>query len=195
MIGLIVPSRLAARQDLGSDCKLVWAVIAARAEDGVCTEPLTRLRLRIGLADHTVRRCLEQLSEAGWLKAQARPGQSTAWIVAYGGPEGVSRSVQAAMENPALPARPRTSLPAEWLPDKPTLEWCRGRRPDLDLSQELARFIGWWTARPEEKRPDWNRAFKLWVERAASASAAPPTAATARLTPTAEALLKIARSG
>lgn len=103
---------------------------------------------------------------------------------------------------PAAPRRMPVPCPADFTPTPRTLALLAHKRPDVDLSHELAKFTRYWTEGrgAGTRRPDWNASFIGWVEKAdgtpPGAAAAPGGAradgAAGRLSPTSQRLLEIA---
>ena len=100
------------------------------------------------------------------------------------------------------PRRMPIPCPADFTPTQATQALLAKRRPDVDLSYELAKFIRYWTEGKGSvtRRPDWNASFIGWVERAdgtpppgaAAPGGARADAAGERLSPTSRRLLEIA---
>lgn len=56
-------------------------------------------------------------------------------------------------------------LPQGWRPAPDLLEWAKGKRPDLDLADELDRFRDYWNAQPGAKgrKTDWPATYRNWI--------------------------------
>jgi len=58
-----------------------------------------------------------------------------------------------------------TKLPEGWEPSEAMTAWARNERPDLILSDTLARFRDYWRAQPGAKgrKADWPATWRNWV--------------------------------
>jgi len=59
-------------------------------------------------------------------------------------------------------------LADEFMPSEATRDKIRSRYPDLDLSAEIDKFIGYWTENDTERaiKKNWNLAFINWCHNA-----------------------------
>lgn len=58
-----------------------------------------------------------------------------------------------------------TRLPADWKPDPAGVEFCRSRRPDLDLDVTVERFRDYWVAKAGKDglKLCWSATWRNWV--------------------------------
>jgi hypothetical protein len=56
-------------------------------------------------------------------------------------------------------------LPADWQPPELLIAWATKERPDLDLTNTVAKFRDFWKAKPgrDGTKLDWNATFRNWV--------------------------------
>jgi hypothetical protein len=56
-------------------------------------------------------------------------------------------------------------LPPDWAPTEPLFAWASKERPDLDLTNTVAKFRDFWKAKPGRAgtKLDWDATFRNWV--------------------------------
>jgi hypothetical protein len=56
-------------------------------------------------------------------------------------------------------------LPPDWAPTAPLFAWASKERPDLDLTNTVAKFRDFWKAKPGRAgtKLDWDATFRNWV--------------------------------
>lgn len=71
----------------------------------------------------------------------------------------------AALDSGAKSGARGTKLPEGWEPSEAMTVWARNERPDLILSDTLARFRDYWRAQPGAKgrKADWPATWRNWV--------------------------------
>src|ERR1700759_1730183 len=58
-------------------------------------------------------------------------------------------------------------LPPDWSPDQNQRIWAAGRRPDLDIDEQIELFVNFWVAKTgqDATKLDWSRTFRNWIIR------------------------------
>ena len=58
-----------------------------------------------------------------------------------------------------------TRLPTDWKPTQEGIDYCKIRRPDLDVEETIEAFRDWWLSVPGAKgvKLDWDLTWKTWV--------------------------------
>lgn len=63
------------------------------------------------------------------------------------------------------PSPKASRLPVDWRPNEEGIQYCKNRRPDLDVEETIEAFRDWWLAVAGSKgvKLDWDRTWKTWV--------------------------------
>ena len=61
-----------------------------------------------------------------------------------------------------------TRLPEDWKPNSNLYTWAIGRRPDLNIAEQIEMFHDYWQAKTGAgaTKLDWDRTFRNWIRSA-----------------------------
>ena len=59
-------------------------------------------------------------------------------------------------------------LPQNWQPTESQKVWAKGRRPELDIADQIEQFKDYWCAKAgkDATKLDWDATWRNWIRRA-----------------------------
>lgn len=80
-----------------------------------------------------------------------------------------AEGIQDQEQEPKEQVRSRGSrLPTDWQPTEVEIQWAKGRRPDLDINEEIEKFRDHWTSMAGKAgvRTGWSGTWRTWIRNA-----------------------------